>query len=370
MDVDIAGFWSYSHDDDERDGHRLLRLAASIQAEFALVTGESLTLFIDRKDILWGDEWRRRIGTALAETTFFIPIITPLYFKRQECRSELLSFIGQAQSLGAIELVMPILYVDVPDLTENSTDEACALVARMQWVDWRELRLSDEESAEYRRAVNSLARRLAEISKSYEQSESRPIVGDSEDADEDGIMDLLGALEQKLPGWQELVGSANTAAEQLNAVYQTYTKRIAKAESFKTTGAMLIVLRDLASDTEPIYRRAIQYSKDTLATSVSLDPLILKTLRSLDAYPEFAPNVLRVLSPVIEMVESELTPEAKKKRQVGDSFRGFAVRYKGISKDFRRTVSLGEIVDRYAEDNNSLVLNWYRKIQEFKKLHE
>jgi hypothetical protein len=86
--MSIAGFWSYARDDDERDGHGLLRLAARIQDEFALVTGETLTLFVDRNEISWGDEWRRRIETALAETTFFVPIITPLYFKRQECRRE------------------------------------------------------------------------------------------------------------------------------------------------------------------------------------------------------------------------------------------------------------------------------------------
>ena len=45
MAMGVAGFWSYSHDDNEHDGHAILRLATRIQAEFALVTGEALEAY-------------------------------------------------------------------------------------------------------------------------------------------------------------------------------------------------------------------------------------------------------------------------------------------------------------------------------------
>ena len=292
--MNAAGFWSYSHDDDERDGHGLLRLAAHIQNEFALVTGETLTLFVDRDEIAWGEEWRRRIETALAETTFFIPVITPLYFNRLECRRELLSFVGQAQSLGAMELVMPILYVEVPGLVEDSSDEARALVARMQYADWRELRLSPENSAEYRRGVNSLALRLAEINNRYEQTES-PLIADALDGEEEedeGLMDLLAIIEQKLPGWQETIDDGNAVALQAGAIRESFEDRIKKAERRGTTGPLLNVLRSYVREMEPLLRRLIEYAKNYSAASIDLDPLVLRVLRELDVYPEFSGTAL------------------------------------------------------------------------------
>ena len=361
--MSVAGFWSYSHDDNEHDGQAILRLAARIEAEFALVTGETLTLFIDRNDISWGDEWRHRIGAALAETTFFIPVITPLYFKRQECRNELLSFVGQAQSLGAIELVMPILYVEVPGLSEDSSDEACALVARLQRADWRKLRLCAEDSAEYRQGVSVLAQKLAEISRQYEQSDTQQTDIDPE-AYEEGFLDLLGAIESKLPKWKELLDNADTAADQLKAISSPYMDRLKKLVNVQgPSGPVLVVLRGLASDTEPVLRRLIQVSKDYVAASVELDPLILQVLRLLDIYPEFSSSVFGLLDPVIDLarviIEGREDPEYMANKAI-------ATRFKGLSKDYRRTIELTEAFSRYARDGDSLIVNWSQGINEAK----
>ncbi len=109
----VAGFWSYAHDDDILDGGAILELAHAIEEEYNLLSGEPLELFVDRSSIAWGDKWRERIDSALSQTTFFIPIITPRYFTRTECRRELLEFAGKAKSLGVDELLLPILYVEV-----------------------------------------------------------------------------------------------------------------------------------------------------------------------------------------------------------------------------------------------------------------
>jgi hypothetical protein len=74
-----AGFWSYTHEDDMLDGGAILQLSHLIMQEYNLLSGEPLNLFVDRNDIIWGEEWRKRIDSSLTETTFFIPIITPRY---------------------------------------------------------------------------------------------------------------------------------------------------------------------------------------------------------------------------------------------------------------------------------------------------
>ena len=94
-----AGFWSYVRADDEADGGRITRLAARVQSEFQLLTGESIAVFVDREAIGWGDEWQRRIDEALEGTAFFVLVITPRYFQSEACRAELLTFSGHAESL-------------------------------------------------------------------------------------------------------------------------------------------------------------------------------------------------------------------------------------------------------------------------------
>lgn len=137
-----------------------MRLAERLAEEYSLLTGTTFTIFVDRDDIKWGEEWRARIVHALVDTTFFIPVITNRYFDRAECRRELLEFSTKAQSLGVSELVCPILYAPVEGLSSDSQDEAMALVGRTQWENWTRLRLHDEKSEQHRTAVNKMSMRL------------------------------------------------------------------------------------------------------------------------------------------------------------------------------------------------------------------
>src|SRR5664280_2425666 len=143
-DEEAAGFWSYAHRDDETDLGGVRRLSSRLGQEYSLLTGDDLTLFIDRS-IKWGEVWRERIDGALAKTTFFIPVVTPRYFKSDECRKELLEFAAQSESLGVGEFLLPILYAEVPDLTEANPDPAIALIARTQYFDWRAIRLTSQD---------------------------------------------------------------------------------------------------------------------------------------------------------------------------------------------------------------------------------
>lgn len=139
----VVGFWSYTHRDDELNKGRIRELAKLISDEYEVITAEDLRIFVDKNDLEWGAEWRSRIEAALAGTTFCIPIVTPAFFKSPECRREVLTFSGHARSLGLEELLLPILYVKVPGLSEDSPDEVMSLIANRQYVDWTKLRTED-----------------------------------------------------------------------------------------------------------------------------------------------------------------------------------------------------------------------------------
>jgi hypothetical protein len=175
----IAGFWSYAHADDENDEGRILALARRLEAEYNLLTAERLELFIDESTLMWGDDWRERIAAALERVTFFIPVITPTYFRRPECRKELMRFAREAREHRAERLILPIYYVEVPELESDITpaDEAMAAVKPFQREDLRRLRLKNQDGAQYRGLVNGLAHRLISIAREAEESDGASQVG-------------------------------------------------------------------------------------------------------------------------------------------------------------------------------------------------
>ncbi|MFF8961980.1 TIR domain-containing protein [Streptomyces globisporus] len=205
-----AGFWSYTHGDDELDGGRIGRLSERIANEFEIITGEKLEIFLDKRSIGWGDAWRTRLDSALTGTTFLIPIVTPKFLKSQECRREVIKFAGHAASLGLQELLLPIHYVNVPQLAQSNGerpgDEVVELIARRQWVDWRELRLEDEDSPLYRQAVHKLAQKISEVLEGAPPA--RPVEAprpSQPDADAPGFIEVMAAMEEALPVWFEII---------------------------------------------------------------------------------------------------------------------------------------------------------------------
>ena len=197
--------------------------------EYNLLSGEPLNLFVDRNDIAWGEEWRARINSSLAEATFFIPIITPRYFTRPECRRELLEFAAKAEILGAKELLFPILYVETSGLSGENPDEAIALVARAQYVDWRKNRLLESRSGEYRTAVNSLAHRLLAIARHVAEVQlKRDLSSDPEGDVTDGVADIVTRIEALLPDWLDAVMTSKTINAQILAIWGDYLESRSK----------------------------------------------------------------------------------------------------------------------------------------------
>jgi hypothetical protein len=220
MPIETAAFWSYVQSDDEADQSRITGLAAHLRSLFRVRTAEELDLFLDRESIEWGTEWSERIEDAIAGTTFFIPVITPSYFKSAACRKELMKFTREASRLGLDQLLLPIYWVTVDELHEDpeeSSDEAIRLIASHQWQDLRDVRLEDEKSSEYRKAVDLLAseiaRRAKEISDTVEDnpglSPSEASVGDDSGVgtsdDENGILERIAEGEVAMPALTKLM---------------------------------------------------------------------------------------------------------------------------------------------------------------------
>lgn len=377
-----AGFWSYVHQDNDQDDGRILRLSERIRAEYSLLTGDELHLFIDREGIAWGNEWRQRIDGALDLTTFFIPIVTPRYFTRDECRRELLRFATQARALGVEDLLLPIYYVHVMGLREGSDDEAMALVARTQYADWRDLRLLDESSAEYRQAVNGLARRLAEIAASVASrptgevaatsgsASGRPSTGADED-DEPGYMDILADAEEAMPQWTETIEEFPVVLDRLSQVTTVATEDVERANNQgKAFAARIHIARRLAGEYGPIADALQELGQRYYSQLSEIDPAILWLIRHTsealaedrlsDDERQSARGFFDQLRRLIESSENSVASLRDLIEAIGKNM--------AISRDLRPALRRLQVALRNVVDAQAMIDEWRARLDELPPL--
>jgi hypothetical protein len=248
----IDGFWSYVHSDDDAEAGRIAQLARDVVAQFEMLTGESISLFLDRDRLQWGDDWRPKVDASLSSIAFFVPVITPRYFMSEECRRELNYFARQAQRLGIEELVLPVLWIDVPGLHDDEpADELLALVKRFQWSDWTTLRFSELGSGEYRKAVADLAARLV-LANSAAEVAAKALDIDrvaTETNDDDlGSLDKLGVMEESLPHMTEILNQVGSTIEDIGLAMQGATGEIeSNTNPSAALATRLRIARKLAS---------------------------------------------------------------------------------------------------------------------------
>jgi len=255
-DAAVRAFWSYVHADDEAEGGRICRLARDVVAQYQLLTGEAIELFLDRDDIKWGDAWRDRIDSSIQSAAFFVPVLTPRFFMSPECLREFQLFARQATELGVTDLVLPLHYVNVPALSEDELDsDLVALVREFQWEDWRKLRLEDINSTDYRTAVVRLAERIAEANREADklytiQAAGNEREGPSTELDEPpGFLDRVASAEEALPKWRENMEALTRDIEQVADIARAGTEDIKRGDSVGSGyAARLRIARRMAGE--------------------------------------------------------------------------------------------------------------------------
>ena len=267
------GFWSYVHADDSAENGRIARLAKDLVLQYELLTGETINLFLDKASLEWGDNWQHKIDEGLGSVAFFVAVLTPRYFMSKECRRELQSFSRKAIQLGIKELVLPVLYVDVPSINDDdSKDDLVRLVKEYQWEDWRELRYEDVGSKAYRKAVSRLAERLITANSHAESVPFTerlllPLYGSEADIDESpGTLDRLASFEEVIPRLNETLDHLSDEINEVGRIMidtkNDLDSRTAQGQGF---GHRIIVARLTAQKLEDPSQKMLTLSNGFLS---------------------------------------------------------------------------------------------------------
>lgn len=311
----LQGFWSYVHADDQAEGERISRLARDVAGQFEMLTGEPLDLFLDRDAISWGEDWRNKIDSSLASVAFFIPVMTPRYFMSPECRREMQFFARRATSLGVKELVLPLLYVDVPSLhNETAADDLIELVGTFQWEDWRELRFADPATEGYRRGVARLAERLVEANRQMERTDSAAIalrvetLLDETVDDSPGFLDRVATAEETLPKLAETLMAINQDINLIGQIARESTADMQRGEGQgQGFAARLLVARkmarQLAEPTERIWASSNEFASQFHDVDEGFRAIIERAPVEIQQNPDSNPSICNFFSTVRSLSE-------------------------------------------------------------------
>ena len=310
---ELKGFWSYVYDDDVIEGQRITKLGKDIVNHYRLLTGDTIQLFLDKDSIEWGDKWRDEIDKSLSNVAFFIPVLTPQYLLRPECIREFKYFIKRTEESGLKELILPLHYVDIPELSdEKSENELIKLIKATQWEDWREIRFMSLDSEGYRRAVDKLAKKLVAINKELENSGTNLLVNSELEADEEednslGIVDKLAEFEDKL---FEMPKITDQISENIGIVGQIMTDAINPIKNEKSFRNRQSLTRKIAHDlnepTNNIFNLSNQLSSSTQDVDVGYRIIIEQAPLNIEADPESRDDFCQLFKSVKSLAEASL----------------------------------------------------------------
>jgi hypothetical protein len=115
-----TAFLSYTRTDDDFHGGYITSFRKTLENAVHVVTGQkTFHVFQDVEGIVIGENWQKKLAEVIHESSFFIPMLTPLFFNSKPCREETTQFLEHEQSIGRKDLILPIYFFLCPKLEKE-----------------------------------------------------------------------------------------------------------------------------------------------------------------------------------------------------------------------------------------------------------
>ena len=158
-------FLSYTRKDDEFFGGYITAFRKMLENAVQVVTGEtSFQVFQDIDGIVIGENWEKKLDEAIHGSSFFVPMLSPLFFNSQHCREEVEKFLDHERALKRSDLILPIYFLTTAKLEkeeERTKDPLATEFAKRQLFDWRQQANVPLQDPAGREAILALARAVA-----------------------------------------------------------------------------------------------------------------------------------------------------------------------------------------------------------------
>ena len=156
---------SYTRKDDEFFGGYITGFRKTLENAVHVVTGEEdFRIFQDVEGIVIGEHWQKKLAEVIGGATFFVPMLSPLFFNSAPCRDEMQLFLARERELHRDDLILPVYFLSSVKLEkeeETRKDPLAAELSRRQLYDWRDNANIPLEQPASRAAILRLARGVA-----------------------------------------------------------------------------------------------------------------------------------------------------------------------------------------------------------------
>jgi hypothetical protein len=153
-------FMSYTREKDKFMA--VSRFKDRLEMELHLIDPESV-LLQDKSFIGAGDHYPERLEQECKSADVLLVHLSPAWLKREWCRHEFNLFTSDCKDAARLHRVLPLLEVTTPLLSLESSDPIAAALARIEYVDIRELRHETYENPRKLRYVADVAARIITI---------------------------------------------------------------------------------------------------------------------------------------------------------------------------------------------------------------
>lgn len=186
-------FLSYTRKDDEFFGGYITAFRKMLENAVHVVTGEmTFQIFQDVEGIIIGENWQKKLAQVINESSFFVPMLTPLFFNSRPCRDEITQFLEHEQTLNRDDLILPVYFLSSAKLEkedEKAKDPLAMELAKRQMFDWRTRADVPLQEPAARKAMLDLAGGIAERLKALDV---KPVAEDQHPSSERGY-EILAA---------------------------------------------------------------------------------------------------------------------------------------------------------------------------------
>ena len=156
-------FLSYTRSKDQYNKVSLFR--DRLEHELAMRAPGSV-VFQDKKHLSEGEHFAEELETELRTADVLVTLISPAWLQSEWCRQEFRIFTVDATDSSRLHRIVPVLWVDTPELSTKSLDVVSKTVASINYTDWRDLRYESWEAPENQRQVGKLAENVLNLSRS------------------------------------------------------------------------------------------------------------------------------------------------------------------------------------------------------------
>ena len=134
-----------------------------LEAEISIrVPGSQV--FQDTNDLQEGDHFPEILPSELSQSDVLLVLLSPSWLQSEWCRREFALFTKDGTDGGRLHQILPVLWVDTPQLSMRSADDVARVLAGINYADWRDLRYGRSDEPASQRQVGKLAERAVSLS--------------------------------------------------------------------------------------------------------------------------------------------------------------------------------------------------------------